>query len=111
MDDETRFWIAPQVGESKYDADIRPLFKKGKEVAKTKPLTLISNGAPNFHIAYNKEFYTTKTPRTRHIRHIRMNGDHSNNRMERLNGEIRDREKTMRGLNKMDTSVLKGYQI
>jgi len=31
--------------------------------------------------------------------------------MERLNGEIRDREKTMRGLKKMDTSILKGYQI
>ncbi len=31
--------------------------------------------------------------------------------MERLNGEIRDREKTMRGLKKVDTPILKGYQI
>ncbi len=31
--------------------------------------------------------------------------------MERLNGEIRDREKTMRGLKKMDTPILTGYQI
>ncbi len=31
--------------------------------------------------------------------------------MERMNGEIRDREKTMRGLKKKDTEVLKGYQI
>lgn len=31
--------------------------------------------------------------------------------MERLNGEIRDREKTMRGLKKKDTSILKGYQL
>jgi putative transposase len=30
--------------------------------------------------------------------------------MERLNGEIRDREKTMRGIKKMDTP-LTGYQI
>lgn len=30
--------------------------------------------------------------------------------MERLNGEMRDREKTMRGL-KVDTSILKGYEI
>jgi hypothetical protein len=28
--------------------------------------------------------------------------------MERLNGTIRDREKTMRSLKKMDTLVLKG---
>ena len=31
--------------------------------------------------------------------------------MERLNGEIRDREKTMRGLKKRHTPTLTGYQI
>jgi len=31
--------------------------------------------------------------------------------MERLNGEIRDREKVMRGLKNMDTPILEGYQI
>jgi putative transposase len=31
--------------------------------------------------------------------------------MERLNGEIRDREKTMRGLKIKETPILKGYQI
>lgn len=28
-----------------------------------------------------------------------------------MNGEVRDREKTMRGLKKMDTPILKGYQL
>jgi transposase InsO family protein len=37
--------------------------------------------------------------------------DHNNNKMERLNGEVRDREKTMRGLKKSDTKILSGYQI
>jgi putative transposase len=31
--------------------------------------------------------------------------------MERLNGEVRDREKAMRGLKKVDTPILTGYQI
>lgn len=31
--------------------------------------------------------------------------------MKRLNGEIRDREKTMRGLKKADTPILKNCQI
>jgi len=31
--------------------------------------------------------------------------------MERLNGEIRDREKVMRGLKKSNTPILTGYQI
>jgi len=40
-----------------------------------------------------------------------MQGDHNNNKMERLNGEVRDREKTIRELKKSDTSILSGYQI
>ncbi len=31
--------------------------------------------------------------------------------MERGNGEVRDREKVMRGLKVKDTSILTGYQI
>jgi hypothetical protein len=31
--------------------------------------------------------------------------------MERLNGEIRDKEKTMRGLKRRRTPILQGYQI
>jgi hypothetical protein len=32
-------------------------------------------------------------------------------KMERINGEIRDREKVMRGLKKVDTKILPGMQI
>ena len=46
-----------------------------------------------------------------HIRHVRMSGDQNNNRMERLNGEIRDREKVMRSLKKDDSAILDGYRI
>src|ERR687888_265105 len=45
------------------------------------------------------------------IRHIRIQGDHNNNKIERFNGEVRDREKVMRGLKKKDTPILTGYQI
>ena len=40
-----------------------------------------------------------------HTRHIHIDGkrDRDNNRMERLNGEIRDREKVFRGLQRFDT--------
>jgi len=42
---------------------------------------------------------------------ITLSGTVHNNKMERMNGEIRDREKVMRGLKKTDTEILKGYQI
>jgi len=35
----------------------------------------------------------------------------NNNKMERFNGEVRDREKVMRGLKRKDTTILTGYQI
>jgi putative transposase len=111
MDDETRFWIVQQVADKKNTSDIRPLFRQGKEIAGKKPNVLISDGAPNFHDAYKKEFFTVKNPRTKHVQHIRLQGDIHNNKMERFNGEVRDREKVMRGLKRQDTSILTGYQI
>jgi transposase-like protein len=111
MDDETRFWIAQEVAESKYKHDARKLFELGKKATGKKPMTLITDGLPAYNDAYTKEFYTLKYPRTQHIRQITIRGDRNNNKMERFNGEIRDREKTMRGLKKNDTPILTGYQI
>lgn len=89
MDDQTRFWIAQQVADTKYTSDVRPLFARAKEIAGKRPNTMITDGAPNFHDAFNKEFYALSGPRTRHISHIRLQGDHNNNKMERMNGSPR----------------------
>jgi hypothetical protein len=72
---------------------------------------MISDKARKFNDSFNKEFYTNTTPSTRRISHIRLQGDHNNNKMERFNGEVRDREKVMRGLKRKDTPILTGYQI
>jgi hypothetical protein len=111
MDDQTRFWIAMQVSDSKYTQDVQPMFKEAKELAGKKPDMLISDGARNFHEAYLKEYWSKVAPRTSHVQHIHLAGDMNNNKMERMNGEIRDREKVIRGLKKQDTVVLKGYQL
>ncbi|MGA7899475.1 MAG: DDE-type integrase/transposase/recombinase [Nitrososphaeraceae archaeon] len=106
------FFIAQQVADSKSVADITSMFKKAKELAGKRPNVLISDGARNFHQAFTKAFYTRTSPRSRHVKHIRFKGDHNNNnKIERMNGEIRDRAKVMRGLKNTDTSVLTGYQI
>jgi transposase-like protein len=111
MDDETRYWIAQEVAETKYKHDARQLFQMAKRVTGKKPMTLITDGLPAYHDAYKKEFWTTAKPRTEHIRHIKIKGDMNNNKNERFNGEIRDREKVMRGLKRKDSPILKGYQV
>ncbi len=111
MDDETRYWIAQEVANTKGQHDARGLFHEAKERAGKRPNTLISDGLPAYHDAFNKEFYTRSNPQSKHINAIHLDGDKNNNKMERANGEFRDREKVMRGLKKKDTPILKGYQI
>ena len=112
MDDETRFWIAQEVGDRKEGHNARGLLQKAKQVTQTKPKVFITDGLGSYHEAYKKEFWTAKRlNRTLHIRHIHLQGDMNNNKMERLNGEIRDREKVMRGIKKKDSVTLTGYQL
>jgi transposase-like protein len=111
MDDETRFWIAQEVAETKYTHDARTLFQMSRQLMGKQPKTIITDGLMSYHDAYKKEYWTLKGPRTEHIRKITFGGKHENNKMERFNGEIRDREKTMRGLKTKDTPILTGYQI
>jgi putative transposase len=66
-----------------------------------RPNTFITDGAPNFHEAFTKDETYIAHPL----------GDHNNNKMERMNGEVRDREKVMRGLKRTDTAVVTGYQL
>ena len=51
--------------------------------------------------------------KTNHIRHIHIAGKRdrdNNNKMERLNGEIRYREKVFRDLKKFDTPLIDGLK-
>jgi transposase-like protein len=110
MDDETRFWIAQEVADSKFKHDARNIFRKGKEIAGKRPLVMITDGLQAYQHAA-KEYYSNVGPRTKHVYGIKLQGQNNNNKMERLNGEIRDREKVVRGIKKTDTAILTGYQI
>jgi putative transposase len=107
MDDETRFWIAQEVGETKTKHDARKLFTEAKRLMKKQPKEFITDGLPTYSVTAMREF-----PNANHIRKIGFDRTvHNNNKMERFNGEIRDREKTMRGLKTKDTAILQGYQL
>jgi transposase-like protein len=112
MDDETRFWIAQEVADTKDTHDARHLFQTAKDRAGKRPSVLITDGLKSYHEAYLKEYRTlTMETRTQHIRQITLTGHHNNNKMERLNGEIRDRERVMRSLKIPDSPILNGMQI
>ena len=114
MDDETRYWIAQEVAGSKFKHDAAKIFRDAKEIAGKRPSVIITDGLQSYRDAFNKEFFTLRNPRSRHVNAIKLTGhewNENNNKMERLNGSIRDREKTMRGIKKTTTKVLPGMQI
>jgi hypothetical protein len=88
------------------------LFHQGKEVARKKPLRLITDGLHAYELAYRREFYAHKKPVTKHIEHLTWRGEKGNEKMESFNGNtVRAREKTMRSLKREDTPILTGMQI
>jgi transposase-like protein len=106
MDDETRFLIAQEVAETKDKHDARQLFIQSRRLMGKQPKNFTTDGLPTYSVAASKIF-----PNAKHIRHIKLQGDMNNNKMERINGEVRDREKTMRGLKMDATTILQGYQL
>jgi putative transposase len=88
-------------GRSSFVHEARNLFRKGKEAVSKTPTSLITDGLLAYHGAFKKEFWRQKNP-LEYVSAIRMSGGMNNNKMERFNGEVRDREKVMRNLKKKD---------
>ncbi len=110
LDSETRFWLSQMVAEHKGNDDVSPMFTDAKRKAKKIPKTLISDGAANFHHAWNEQYRPKNFLHkdTEHRRHIHMAGDMNNNQMESFNGT---REKVVRGIKKDDSAIFTGMQI
>ena len=110
MDDDTRYWLALDIAETKFQHNADSLLQMTKLQAGKSPRNFITDGLP----AYMKSSKKVFGKKTNHVRHIHIAGKRdrdNNNKMERLNGEIRDREKVFRGLKRMDTSILDGMRV
>lgn len=111
MDKETRFLLASTISKKRGIKDARRVFQQAKKRAKSKPLTVTTDGLQAYTKAFKKEFFTLRNPRTKHIRKPRFKDKANNNIVERLNGTVRERNKVLRGLKKQDTPITKGFQI
>ena len=110
MDDDTRYWLASDLADNKFQHNADSLLDMTKKQAGKVPRNFITDGLP----AYMKSSKRIFGKDTNHIRHIHLAGKRdkdNNNKMERLNGEIRDREKVFRGLKKMETGILDGMRV
>jgi transposase-like protein len=114
LDDETRYWIAKEVAGDKMSHEAvdyaSRLFQQGKEITGKRPRTLITDGLNAYHLAWKREFWTLKDPRTHHV--TWEDGKVDNRKTESFNGNtVRVREKVMRSLKREDTPILTGMRI
>ncbi len=114
MDNETRFWIAQEVADSKFKHDAQSLLKMGKDVTKKTPSVFVTDGLPAYNDAFKKEFAPKNFLHkpSKHIKEVHFKNQVANNNIqERLNGEFRDREKVFRGLKKDDSPAIDGIKL
>ena len=58
MDDETRYWIAQEVADSKFSHDARKVFHEAKTIADKRPETLITDGLPAYHSMHSTKSFS-----------------------------------------------------
>ena len=82
-------------------------------MAKVRPLAVVTDGLRAYQRAITKEFHTMKAPITEHIRVPNIRNRSNNNMVERLHGTIRERNKVMRGLEDEPTAqtIIDGFRI
>lgn len=103
MDNTTRFWITSKVSQRKEVEDARAVFQDAK--SKTpRPIAIVHDGLQSYNDAFNAEYYQKEGLQIRNVRSISVRHNGLNQKIERLNGTMRDREKVMRGMNTRESS-------
>ena len=111
MDEKTRFQLASVVSTERETKDARMVFQRAKNnCGGRKPKFIITDGLPTYRHAINKEF-PTNIGETEHIWNVGLQHHPNNNHIERLDGTVRDREKTMRGLKVDETPIVDGHRL
>ena len=102
MDEDTKFLITTQVSAKARIRDTRKFFATARDVAQKEPEFLITDGRHSYSRAIVKEM-----PETSHVRLVSITDKRTNNNnIERLNGSVQDRLKTMRGLYSEETAEI-----
>jgi hypothetical protein len=110
MDRETRFLIASRLTQTRREHEATNLFLEGQRISGIVPNVLVADGLESYASAF-KQTYAKK--HTQHIRKPRFIDKANNNMIERLHGTIKERTKTMRGLDdsKSASNMVDGLRL
>lgn len=101
MDEESRYLVSQMVTDGRKLTDSKEVFKQARDNSKgQQPTFMITDGCHSYKSSIKSELPETSHIQLKSIRDKRIN----NNDIERLNGTVRDRIKTMRGMQSLKTS-------
>jgi transposase-like protein len=103
MDNTTRFWISSKVSQRREVEDARSSFQDAK-TRSPMPVALVHDGLQSYNEAYFKEYYLRTGTPVKNIRSVSVRHKGLNQKIERLNGVFRDREKVMRGMDHKESA-------
>ncbi len=69
---------------------------------------IVRDESKNFVESYRSQYMVSDTT---HTRHIHIDGGKNNNEMERMNGEIMNREKVTCEIKSIDSPIFNGLQV
>ena len=103
LDSETRFLIATHISQKRGEEDASKLLKKALTTSKEQPLEVVTDGLESYTNAIKKELGTDPEKPVIHLQGSLTKA--LNNKMERMNGTIKSRTKTMAGMYDEGTTV------
>lgn len=112
IDGETRYLIANLITQSRDNDDATHAFNAARtHVPSIKPRFIITDGLPAYNEGFFQTYYDAKWT-CEHIRSVGIRSKVNNNRIERFNNTVRERNKTMRGLHNDNTAMVfnKGFK-
>jgi transposase-like protein len=112
MDNTTRFWISSKISQARKVEDARAVFQDAKKKSPI-PLAIVHDGLHTYNEAFYKEYYTMAGKRVKNIRSVSVRHKGLNQKVERLNGVLRDRERVMHGLDHSESAqkTIDSYRI
>lgn len=117
MDDETRFHLASYISKRRTTNDAKMALRTAKKRShNSRPMYIITDGLKSYNRAISDEFFSLRNKIT-HIGNVGIRGKKNgedyfdNNLVERLQGTIRERNKTQRGLKDEYSPFLRGHKL
>jgi transposase-like protein len=110
LDGKTRFLIATHISQRRGEDDASALLSEGMKTSEEQPLEVVTDGLGSYDNAIKKEIGASPEKPVIHLQGPLSMG--LNNKMERMNGTIKSRTKTMAGLydEASTTTFIEGFK-